>query len=134
MTTSIHGLNHLALRVTDLARSKAFYVDDLGFSVRVDLGTVSLLDAYGTIVALIGDDPHTEKDDHFNPFRVGLDHIALAVPDVQSLNGLLDMLNQAGVRNNGIEKDESTHATYISFYDPDDIAWEFYAMPAGSGV
>lgn len=32
----------------------------------------------------------------------------------------------ANVPNNGIEQDELTHASYISFYDPDGIAWELY--------
>jgi hypothetical protein len=33
-----------------------------------------------------------------------------------------------GVRNNGVEEDPVTHRQYISFYDPDDIAWELYAV------
>lgn len=131
MTTPISGLSHLALRVTDLARSRAFYVDALQLPVRFERPGVIMLNVYGTSVALIGNDPHTAKDDHFDPFRVGLDHIALAVPNVQDLNGLLAMLNQAGVRNNGIQDDDGTHATYISFYDPDGIAWELYSLPTG---
>ena len=37
-------------------------------------------------------------------------------------------LDAAGVRNNGVEEDPVTHRKYISFYDPDDIAWELYAV------
>ena len=37
-------------------------------------------------------------------------------------------LDAAGVRNNGVEEDPATHRQYISFYDPDDIAWELYAV------
>jgi len=33
------------------------------------------------------------------------------------------------VPNHGIERDPATGANYISFYDPDGIAWELYAMP-----
>jgi hypothetical protein len=31
--------------------------------------------------------------------------------------------------NHGIEQDSGSGANYISFYDPDGIAWELYAMP-----
>jgi hypothetical protein len=27
-----------------------------------------------------------------------------------------------------VEEDPATHRQYISFYDPDDIAWELYAV------
>ena len=37
-------------------------------------------------------------------------------------------LDAAGVRNNGVQDDTLTGATYIAFYDPDGIAWELYAM------
>ncbi len=64
---------------------------------------------------------------------MGLDHVALAVADRATLNGLKDVLDGAGVRHNGIEEDAVTHAPFISFYDPDGIAWEFYvfALPGG---
>ncbi len=39
-------------------------------------------------------------------------------------------LDAAGVPNNGIEHDDALGGTYLSFYDPDGIAWELYAMPA----
>ena len=39
-------------------------------------------------------------------------------------------LDASGVRNNGIEDDALLGAKYISFYDPDGIAWDLYAMPA----
>jgi hypothetical protein len=40
---------------------------------------------------------------------------------------LKQQLDAAHVRNNGIERDERSGAESITFYDPDDIAWEFYA-------
>ncbi len=43
-------------------------------------------------------------------------------------------LDTAGVRNNGVEEDPETHAKYISFYDPDGIAWELYSISTRSEV
>ena len=52
--------------------------------------------------------------------------------DAESLHELKRQLDAAGVRNNGVEDDTLTGATYIAFYDPDGIAWELYAVPAAS--
>ena len=68
------------------------------------------------------------KKGSFDPFRVGLDHIALAIEDSSILEGLKQELDAAGVRNNGVEVDPETHDKYISFYDPDGIAWELYSV------
>jgi hypothetical protein len=80
----------------------------------------------GTVVALHAGAPQTALGDRFDPFRVGLDHLALAVP-VTALPELERRLDEAQVRHNGIEHDASSGATSITFYDPDGIAWEFYA-------
>jgi catechol 2,3-dioxygenase-like lactoylglutathione lyase family enzyme len=87
-----------------------------------------LINMYGMFFALYGDDSHSSRKDHFDPFRVGLDHIALAIQDPNILENLKQELDTAGVRNNGVEVDPETHDRYISFYDPDGIAWELYSV------
>ena len=127
------GLHHLTIRTTDLARAKRFYIDTIGFqAVRERDGSV-LLNAHGTLFGVLGAAPETSPDDRFDPFRVGLDHLALAVDNAESLRGLEQQLDAAGVRNNGVQDDTLTGARYIAFYDPDGIAWELYATPASSG-
>lgn len=66
--------------------------------------------------------------DRFNPFRVGLDHLALTVENPGILEDLKRDLDAAEVRNHGVEEDPETHDGYISFYDPDGIAWELSAI------
>lgn len=61
--------------------------------------------------------------------RVGVDHLALNVPDVDELERIKLRLDAAGVKNNGLEVDPALGGTYVSFYDPDGIAWEAYVMP-----
>lgn len=123
------GLSHIALRVTDLARSKQFYSETLGFPVAMEFGDVVLVNANGVLLGMRGGHPQTAPDDQFDPFRVGIDHLALAVADPADLDGLAQHLDAAGVRNNGVEDDATTGARYISFYDPDGIAWELYYLP-----
>ena len=78
MKLSANGWSHLGLRVTDLARAKRFYVDTLGCPSMRETEQVVFVKVAGMLIALIGADAHTLGDDHFDPFRVGLDHLALA--------------------------------------------------------
>ena|SRR5947209_5923401 len=120
------GLSHLGLRVTDLARAKRFYVDTLGCEVVREIEGAVLINVYGILVGLYGSDSYSSRHDHFDPFRVGLDHLALAVEDAGMLESLRQDLDAAGVPNHGVEEDPETHDRYISFHDPDGIAWELY--------
>ena len=130
MQIQTNGLSHLALRVTDLARSKQFYSETLGFPVIMEMGDIVLVNANGILLAMRGGNPATAPDDRFNPYRVGLEHVALAVADPADLEGMQQQLDAVGVRNNGVEDDASTGGRYISFYDPDGIAWELYFLPS----
>jgi glyoxylase I family protein len=128
MKLSANGWSHLGLRVTNLERAKRFYVDTLGCQLVRETERAVFVTVSGMLIALLEADSHTPSDDHFDPFRVGLDHLALAVEDTSKLEDMQRELDAAGVRNNGVEEDPATHRKYISFYDPDDIAWELYAV------
>ena len=128
MKLNANGWSHLGLRVTNLARAKRFYVDTLGCKLVREIDGAVLINVYGMLFALYGDDSHSSRKDHFDPFRVGLDHIALAIEDPKILENLKQELDAAGVHNNGVEVDPETHDKYISFYDPDGIAWELYSV------
>jgi len=93
-----------------------------------------LVNVSGMLVALYETDSYSSRHDRFNPFRVGLDHLALAVEDASILEHLKQDLDAARVPNNGIEEDPETHDKYISFYDPDGIAWELYSISHHSEV
>ena len=128
MKLNANGLSHLGLRVTNLARAKHFYVDTLECQLVREIDGAVLVNMYGTLIALYGADSSSPGDDHFDPFRVGLDHLALAIEDTSILEDLQRNLDAARVRNNGVEEDPETHDKYISFYDPDGIAWELYSV------
>lgn len=123
------GLSHIAFRVSDLGQAKRFYVDTLGFQPVIEEPQVLLVFGYGILLGLLVDQQSTMPGDRFNPFRIGLDHIALIIKDRETLEVVKRDLDAAGVRNNGLEIDPLTHSTYLSFYDPDGIAWELYILP-----
>jgi glyoxylase I family protein len=128
MQLNANGLSHIGLRVTDVARSKRFYIDILGSQLVREIDGAVLINMYGMLFALYGDGPRSSSRERFDPFRVGLDHIALAIEDPGILENLRQELDAAEVRNNGVEVDPETHDKYISFYDPDGIAWELYSV------
>ncbi len=132
MKLNANGLSHLGLRVTDLARTKHFYVDTLGCQLVRETDGGILVNVSGILIAFYRTDSYTSSFDHFDPFRVGLDHLALAVEDSSMLEDLKRDLDVAGVPNNGVEEDPETHSKYISFHDPDGIAWELYSLPTRS--
>lgn len=124
----VKGFSHIAIRVTDMSRSARFYEEILDLKKIVDLPEVTvLLHESGAMLGIRGATGEQRSGDKFDPFRVGLDHLALAVERGQ-LDDLKRELDGKGVRNNGVEKDTVTGADHVTFYDPDGIAWELYAL------
>jgi catechol 2,3-dioxygenase-like lactoylglutathione lyase family enzyme len=120
------GVHHVSLRVSDLNRAKKFYCDTLGFKHLMDADNLCLFLAGGTPFGLRGPTADMPKGDKFNPFRIGVDHIALACTDASELKRVADALAAAGIENTGAKHDETLDKDYVAFKDPDRIAWEFY--------
>lgn len=120
------GIHHIALRTTNLERSKRFYTATLGFPVALEKPNLIVFLAGSTAVALRGPEASTPAGDVFNPLRAGLDHVALACQDDAELERVAKALSEAGVENTGVKLDETSGKRYIAFKDPDRIAWEFY--------
>jgi glyoxylase I family protein len=122
-----NGLHHLALRVTNLQRSKEFYTEIFGMQPLLEVEGLALLSGNGLMLGLRST-AEAGSGDRFDPSRVGLDHLAVAATDIAALEQMQRQLDGAGVPNNGVEHDDLTGATSVSFYDPDGIAWELYVL------
>ena len=61
MQLNANGLSHIGLRVTDVARAKRFYVDTLGCQLVREIDGAVLVNMYGMLFALYGDDKHSSK-------------------------------------------------------------------------
>jgi len=132
MTTA--GVHHIALRSTDLARSRHFYAETLGFPVVLDTPEMFLFLAGATAIAVRGPEARTPAGDVFNPFRAGLDHLALGCTDDRELQRLASALASAGIDNTGVKLDPTLNRKYVAFKDPDRIAWELYMATAPETV
>ena len=122
------GIHHVAIRSTDLGRSKRFYAETLGFPVILEGTNIFLFLAGSTPFGVRGPEAKTSQGDRFDPFRVGLDHVALACEDESELERVAAALSEAGVENTGVKLDETLGKRYVAFKDPDRIAWEFYMV------
>jgi catechol 2,3-dioxygenase-like lactoylglutathione lyase family enzyme len=120
------GVHHVTLRVTDFARARVFYIDRLGFPLLMESADLLLFAAGGTAFGVRGPAEQTDPADSFTPFRVGLDHVALACQDEEELRRVAAALSSAGVENTGVKRDEVLGANYVAFRDPDGIKWELY--------
>lgn len=120
------GVHHIALRSSDYQRSRRFYLETLGFPLALEVDNLFLFLAGSAVVGVRGPTGDSPQGDRFNPFRVGLDHIALACEDESELERVANALSEAGVENTGVKLDEALGKRYVAFKDPDRIQWEYY--------
>lgn len=139
--TAMHGINmkttgvhHISLRSTDLARAKVFYIERLGFPLLLETGELFLFLAGGTAIGVRGPASSTPPEDAFDPFRVGLDHVALGCTDALELHRVAAALTQAGVEHTGVKTAALLNKEYIAFKDPDGIKWELYMADDPEGT
>ena len=121
------GIHHIALRTSNMVRAKSFYIDTLGFPLALEVPDLFIFIAGGTF---IGIRPATVQslDEKFNPFNIGLDHLALGCADENELHRVADALTVASVENTGVKLDTTLGKKYVAFKDPDRINWEFYMI------
>jgi catechol 2,3-dioxygenase-like lactoylglutathione lyase family enzyme len=134
------GIHHLRLTVTDLARSRRFYSDVLGFEVAAespgdvdDPAVRSDPDQlYGGVVfatsgMLFGLRPVADAGDRFDSERVGLDHLSFAVASREELVQARDRLDEHGVEHGDIKDLTAFGIAILSFHDPDGVNLELTA-------
>ncbi|MEK6782907.1 MAG: VOC family protein [Bacteroidota bacterium] len=120
------GMHHVAFRSANLSRAKKFYVDTLGFPLLLENPELIIVGIGNFALAIKGPDAGTPKGDSFNPFRVGLDHIALASADLSEIERVAGLLKENGIWSEGPKVDPTLGKTYVAFKDPDGIKLELY--------
>lgn len=140
---AVTSLHHVAIRVQDPDRSRAFYEKVLGFAF-MELSAVPEMTiewrgspSQGTMLATqVGDtfvilEPPLEgtpDQDRFSERRIGVDHLAFGVDDRATLEELVERLRAEGAETQGIEHDSILDKDYVAFRDPDNVQWEFYMV------
>lgn len=123
-------LAHVAVTVTDLDRSRAWYQRLFNADPVLDEDTgpfhhvVWLLG--GT---LFGIHQHANASglEPFDERRPGLDHVAFGCSNRAELEQWAAQLDSLGIRHGGVI--DASYGSGLSFRDPDNIALEFFAPP-----
>jgi catechol 2,3-dioxygenase-like lactoylglutathione lyase family enzyme len=133
-TAVTQGAHHIGLTVPDLAATRAFFLDTLGYSQVgevPDYPAVFLTDGSTMITLWQAEDPNTAVA--FNRKNVvGLHHFALKVADAEALDGLHDRLKAV----DGVEIEFAPEplgggpARHMMCSIPGGIRTEFIALPA----
>jgi catechol 2,3-dioxygenase-like lactoylglutathione lyase family enzyme len=136
----ISGCHHVRLTVTNIARSRAFYTEVLGFqviaespgdpsdpAVRADQNQL-----YGGIVMLsgglvLGLRPVAPADDRFGSERVGLDHLSFSVASRSALEDAAKAFADRGITHGEITELAGFGIAILSVDDPDGIHLELTA-------
>lgn len=129
--TTFPGIGHVALTVSDLGRSVAWYQRLFDAEPVLDEDT----GPYHHVVwmlggTLLGLHQHskpasTEPADELRP---GLDHVAFACPDRAALEAWAERLDALDIPHGGIV--DAPYGSGLSFRDPDNIPLELFAPPA----
>ncbi|WP_426561941.1 VOC family protein [Angustibacter sp. McL0619] len=125
-------LAHVAVTVTDLQRSTAWYTALFGSEPVLDEDEESG-DFHHTVYALSGGQLfglHTHAEPAAGTFderQTGLDHVSFACSGRGELQKWADHLATLGVSHEGIK--DASYGSGVSFRDPDGIALEFFAPP-----
>ncbi len=143
MTPARPTLHHIALTVTDLDKSMAWYEAVFGIAHRMggehDGGEGQLLadDAFQLVIVLHRHDANDGA--HFSERRTGLDHLGLRVATRAELEAWQDQLEANGVvRAAAADRPltqspiaDEPYGSVLVFRDPDNIQLELVAPPSG---
>jgi glyoxylase I family protein len=127
------ALTHVAVTVSDLARSTAWYTDLFGSAPVLD-EDVDAGAFHHTVFALGGGNlfglhKHAEPSAAlFDERSPGLDHVSFACGDRAELEKWSSRLDELGIVHGEIV--DAHYGSGLSFRDPDGIALEFFAPPS----
>jgi glyoxylase I family protein len=128
---SMPALTHVAVTVSDLAASEAWYTKVLGAQPVLDEDTGPFRHIVyalgGTLLGLHGF-PDLASREPFDERRPGLDHIAFGCANRAELEEWAQRLDELGVKHGGIV--DASYGSGLSFRDPDNIALELFAPPS----
>ena len=126
----ITGVSHVALSVTDLERSKAWYMDVLGVQPLMegeenDQKFCVTIHPTGLVVGLR--EHAGSSGDEFTPTRTGMDHVAFGASGRDELEKWQAFFEEKGITYTPIIDTDYGHV--LNFKDPDNIALEMFALP-----
>ena len=131
VSTTNPSLTHVAVTVTDLEASQAWYSMVFGVDPVLDEDTGPfrhIVFSMGSTLLGLHGFPDLVSTGAFEERRPGLDHIAFGCANRDELVAWASRLDELGVAHGDIM--DAGYGSGLSFRDPDNIALEFFAPPA----
>ena len=124
------AITHVALTVSDLEASAAWYTKVLGAEPVLDEDTGPfrhiVYSLGGTLLGLHGF-PDLATTEAFDERRPGLDHVAFGCATRGELEEWASRLDELGITHGGVV--DAGYGSGLSFRDPDNIALELFCPP-----
>jgi glyoxylase I family protein len=128
----ITNINHVALTVSDVERSVAWYQKVLGLTQIMEgphpdgAGRFVLLATanWSVMVGIHGHD--TSRGERFEETVTGLDHVSFGVASHEELEAWETRLKELGVEHSPVR--DEVGFSLVAFRDPDNIALEFVSV------
>jgi catechol 2,3-dioxygenase-like lactoylglutathione lyase family enzyme len=131
ISATFPAIQHVAVTVSDLDVSEAWYTKVLGVAPVLDEDTGPfrhiVYSLGGTLLGLHGF-PDLKTTESFDERRPGLDHISFGCPSRDELVEWSERLDALGVDHGEIK--DAGYGSGLSFRDPDNIALELFCPPA----
>ena len=127
------GVSHIALTVTDLDRSQAWYEDLFGIQKLMEgeeEGIRYCVNIHPGSNLILGLRQHAAgSGDEFTPERTGMDHVAFGCGDRTELEKWQSIFEEKGITYTPII--DTPYGHVLNFKDPDNIALEMFALLQG---
>jgi len=130
MSATIPSITHVAITVSNLEASEAWYTKVLGVPPVLDEDTGPfrhIVFAVGNTLLGLHGFPDMASKEPFNERRPGLDHIAFGCANRQELVEWVERLDALGIAHGEIK--DAGYGSGLSFRDPDNIALELFCPP-----
>jgi glyoxylase I family protein len=129
---TLQGVSHLAFSVADLPAATDFWTRVMGFELTIEGPGFRFLVHYGIRLGLGLADHDGTVEGRFDEHRVGLDHVALAVSDLSTLETWARWLEDCGVSYSPIVASDAGHN--LNLRGPDDFPVELFVMNAATAA
>ncbi len=126
LAPSILGLSHVSLSVRNRTAARDFWVEVMGFDLVADEEDYCFVFDRGAGLAVVLTSHDDQVADAFDERRTGLDHLAYAVPDVESLTSWQQRLEGMGVPHSPVAETDAGH--HLNLRAPDDLPLELFVM------